>query len=134
MGRVIRPVPAGRQRKGWMGELRAAAERAQEAEAGELRDLLAFAEERLSLIEASVESTAAAWEKRQYWVKADRFRQEWRWCGHRRAAIEAALQANDRALDSVALASLLPELQALTPSKQAARERPWSGMGAMDPP
>ena len=35
----------------------------------------------LEAIDESIEQSVAAWEKRGYWLKADRFRQEWRWAG-----------------------------------------------------
>ncbi|NPV85173.1 MAG: hypothetical protein HPY45_04080 [Anaerolineae bacterium] len=35
----------------------------------------------LSLLEIynTIDKSAAAWEKRDYWIKADRFRREWEW-------------------------------------------------------
>lgn len=44
-------------------------------------DLVAFVVLALEGIEKTVELTTAAWEKRDYWIKADRFRLEWEWAG-----------------------------------------------------
>ncbi len=33
----------------------------------------------LEQIESSVQETCLAWERRDYWVKADQFRAEWNW-------------------------------------------------------
>ena len=43
------------------------------------QDLVAFIIIALSQIAATIDTSVAAWEKRGYWVKADRFRMEWGW-------------------------------------------------------
>ena len=45
----------------------------------ELNDLLAFIVLTLMEIEKTIIKTTAPWEKRDYWVKADKFRREWGW-------------------------------------------------------
>ncbi|MGB9673209.1 MAG: hypothetical protein ACPL3P_03655 [Anaerolineales bacterium] len=45
----------------------------------DIKDIAAYIVVLLEEIYKSVEITSAAWEKRDYWLKADRFRQEWRW-------------------------------------------------------
>ena len=42
-------------------------------------DLVAFIALALLEIDANIEKTVAPWEKRDYWVKADRFRMQWGW-------------------------------------------------------
>ena len=42
-------------------------------------DLLAFIALSLKEIEETIDISVAAWEKRGYWVKADRYRMEWNW-------------------------------------------------------
>ena len=44
-------------------------------------DLVAFIGLSLVAIDANIEQSVKAWEKRDYWVKADRFRMEWSWAG-----------------------------------------------------
>ena len=43
------------------------------------QDLAAFIAISLQKINDTVETSVAAWEKKGYWVKADRFRMEWEW-------------------------------------------------------
>jgi hypothetical protein len=43
------------------------------------RDLAAFIAIALEAVSDTVERTVIPWEKRNYWVKADKFRQEWAW-------------------------------------------------------
>jgi hypothetical protein len=46
---------------------------------GEVRDLAALIVFCLHRIADTVEQTTEAWDKRNYYLKADRFREEWRW-------------------------------------------------------
>jgi len=49
-------------------------------------DLAAFIAISLGAIECTIETSVAPWEKRGYWLKADRFRQDWSWvssCGQK---------------------------------------------------
>jgi hypothetical protein len=43
------------------------------------KDLAAFISAALLAVDETVERTVTPWEKRNYWVKADNFRMEWRW-------------------------------------------------------
>jgi len=58
---------------------------------GTTRDLLAFIAFCLQTIAKGVETTVAPWEKRDYWVKADRFRMEWEWTGTTAMKMKSAL-------------------------------------------
>ena len=81
MGRVVSPNSAGKQRTQLVritaiaiSELLVKSTLDLEA-----RDLAAFISFTLEAINSSIEPTIQAWEKRGYWVKADRFRYEWGW-------------------------------------------------------
>lgn len=43
------------------------------------RDLVAFISINLAEIYNGIDASVAAWEKRGYWVKADKYRMEWMW-------------------------------------------------------
>lgn len=45
----------------------------------EVKDMVAAIVFCLREIDAGIDSSAAAWEKRDYWVKADNLRMEWLW-------------------------------------------------------
>ena len=47
----------------------------------EAKDMAACIVYALGDIEATIEITTAAWEKRDYYLKADKFRLEWEWVG-----------------------------------------------------
>jgi len=45
-------------------------------------DIVAFIALAMEGIDKTVDLTTSAWEKRNYWLKADRFRREWEWAGN----------------------------------------------------
>ena len=59
------------------------------------RDMAAFIALSLQAITETVETTVTAWEKRDYWVKADRFRMDWRWADKFGKAMREAVLAED---------------------------------------
>lgn len=95
---------------------------------GEASDLLAYIALCLREILASVEQSTAAWEKRGYWLKADRFRLDWRWA---EAEYRAAADALDRrapaseALDS--LSALRRRTADLPVPARLRGAKPWTG-------
>jgi hypothetical protein len=81
LGRVINPEHAGEDRTQIVrGIVLALRELAQKLEVDqETRDLASFIGLGLIAIWDGVEASVAPWEKRGYWIKADRFRMEWTW-------------------------------------------------------
>src|SRR6185295_3277858 len=47
----------------------------------EARDMAAMLIYCLTAIDAGIDESALAWEKRDYWVKAEQFRSRWAWAG-----------------------------------------------------
>jgi len=93
----------------------------------ESRDLAAYIVLALEKIAESVETTASAWEKRDYWLKADRFRQEWAWCEARSQALAEALRADDWAGVAQELAFIGQALHAVEVSANNRLGKPWVG-------
>ena len=58
-------------------------------------DKVAFVVLALHKLDESVDQSATAWEKRDYWVKADAFRMEWEWTLGSAERLKAALFAKD---------------------------------------
>jgi hypothetical protein len=73
-------------------------------------DLAAFVVLALEKIQESVESSALAWEKRDYWLKADRFRMEWQWVGELRKRSAVNLMQQDWAFLATDLALVAQHL------------------------
>ena len=81
MGRVINLQGAGKDRKRLTREVVLALQELirQIEPNAQTRDLAAFISINLEAISQTIDLSVAAWEKRGYWVKADRFRLEWAW-------------------------------------------------------
>ena len=58
-------------------------------------DMAAYIVLALEKINETIEAAMVAWEKRDYWVKADQFRQEWSWIEGSQARLKAAVLARD---------------------------------------
>jgi len=130
MSRVLR-IESGTTRRarilrGLAQALRAAAQTRNSSDA-EVQDVLAFLAMGLMSLQDSVEETVSAWERRAYWVKADRFRQQWDWVPRMRARLEASLhqvdliQAGGHALE---IAAVLAELKVRAGRSKG---KPWEG-------
>jgi hypothetical protein len=61
----------------------------------ETRDIVAFISMSQYAVYRTIEPSLAAWEKRGYWVKADKFRLEWEWTEKSSKELKTALVAND---------------------------------------
>lgn len=97
MSRIIQTNGAGKQRTYLTkAVVLAVRQLALQSEPGpEARDLAAFLVLALEAIAATIDESVAAWEKRGYWIKADKFRLEWGWAGDLAARLKAALLADD---------------------------------------
>lgn len=105
MSRVINPDGAGKERtrlvKSIVLALRELMRQTEPNEAS--RDLAAFIALACLEIHETVESSVGAWEKKGYWVKADRFRMDWAWAERCGTQMRNALLQDDWA--TVALVS-----------------------------
>ncbi len=83
MSRVINPESAGKTRnrlvKAMVISIRELFSQPEINDAS--LDVAAFIALTLEAIAQTIEPTIEPWEKRGYWVKADRFRMEWSWAG-----------------------------------------------------
>jgi hypothetical protein len=90
-------------------------------------DLIAFIVLALDSISATIDPSVQAWEKRGYWVKADRFRMDWMWTGQYGKDLRAAFLAEDWAQVALLSAKIGGKLNGI---KIPARHRigqPWAG-------
>lgn len=129
MSRVINPESAGKDRTRLtksivlaMRELAKLNEPTPEA-----RDMAAFIALALEEISAGIDASVAAWEKRDYWVKADRFRMEWLWAGQVAAKMRAAVQADDWAAIAMQMPVLAQKLSKVQVPAAHRLGRPWVG-------
>jgi hypothetical protein len=93
----------------------------------ETKDQAAFIVLALNSISEGIDASVAAWEKRDYWVKADKFRMEWMWAGQVANKMKEAVLSDDWAT----LATLLPQIGQKFSKVQVSDNhrlgRPWVG-------
>jgi hypothetical protein len=97
LSRYINPESAGKERNQLTrATVLAMRELMQQSEPNQSSyDQVAFIVIALEEISNTVEESVAAWEKRGYWVKADRFRMEWEWAGRASNRLCEALKKDD---------------------------------------
>jgi hypothetical protein len=90
-------------------------------------DLAAFIVIMLKAIDQSIDQSVTAWEKRGYWIKADRFRQEWHWAELLGARMEVALKSDDWVDAGTVSALILSKLSKVEVPKRHGLGTPWVG-------
>jgi hypothetical protein len=96
----------------------------------EARDLVVFIALSLKAVGEGIEQSVAAWEKRDYWVKADRFRLEWEWAGRMSGDLLKALLADDWGAIAAECAKLGGKVQGIKLPKNPRAGTPWLGLWA----
>jgi hypothetical protein len=91
------------------------------------RDLAAFIGWALLTVAATIDKTVEAWEKRDYWLKADRFRMEWRWTEQLGALMQAAVLAEEWGEVASVTAQVAGKLGKVEELKRTSVEKPWQG-------
>ena len=129
MSRIIKTETVGKQRSQLSrAVILAVRELAKQTETGsEAHDLAAFISEALRLISEGIDESVNAWEKRGYWIKADRFRMEWSWAGEMSKKMKSAVMGDDwgkLAEYSTVIAQKLPKIKIGTRPRLG---RPWVG-------
>ncbi len=132
MSRVIKPESGARRRTRLMKQMAMALRHAAAGEAGEAtqRDIFAFLSLSLKEVCSSVDETVAAWEKRDYWVKADRFRMEWLWAEEAERGLSASLERGDLGACTQTAAGLASHVNGVKLPKRTPANRPWAGAWA----
>ena len=97
MGRLIKTETVGKDRNRLVrGIVVAIRELMRQEKPDDLTaDLAAFIALALEAIVETIDGSVVAWEKRGYWVKADRFRMEWDWVGRLGGAMRLAVLSGD---------------------------------------
>jgi len=129
MGRVINTDSSGKRRNQLM---RTAAEilrrLSQKPEIDqEVRDMVAELVFLFREIDEGIDSSAAAWEKRDYWMKAEELRQRWGWPG--RAAEQLADIVLNEKWDLLPpmIVRLLPNFNDIKITKYTRKDSEWEG-------
>ena len=129
MSRVINPDSAGKERtRLTKAVVLAIRELARQSEPGrESRDLAAFIALALGIIAETIDASVAAWEKRDYWVKADKFRMEWAWSGQYARKMKTAVLEDNWGLVAQTAAQTAQRLSKVTVPMGNRLGKPWVG-------
>jgi len=129
LSRVINLDSAGKDRtrlsKGIVLALRELAKQSEPT--AYARDLVAFIVIALQTIAEGIDASVAAWEKRDYWVKADRFRMEWMWAGATASKMKIAVQADDWATIAALMPVIAGKFGKIKVSDNHRLGKPWLG-------
>jgi len=93
----------------------------------EAKDLAAFIALALQTISDGIDESVAAWEKRDYWVKADKFRMEWRWAGQTADKMKTALAEDDWGTIAMLMPQIATKLNKIQVSDNHRMGKPWVG-------
>ena len=129
MSPIINPESAGKERtrfsKAIVLAVRELAKQTDVTE--EAKDLAAFIAIALRSISDGIDVSVAAWEKRGYWVKADRFRMDWMWTGQLAEKMKNALQTDDWATMAMLMPQIAQKFSKIEIAKNHRLGKPWVG-------
>jgi len=134
MSRVINPNSAGKERTRLtravalaVRELAKTDPLSNEGQLNEAHDLAAFIVLALEIVAETIEVSVVAWEKRNYWVKADKFRMEWRWAGQYSSLMREAVLKDDWVNVAKIAMQVAVKLQKIKISDKHRMGHPWKG-------
>jgi len=81
----------------------------------------------LQKIDAGIDDSALAWEKRDYWVKAEQFRARWAWAGEAADELNSVVVHGAWEQLPVVLADLLPHFTEIRIAKLTRSPGLWRG-------
>jgi len=129
LSRLINPDSAGKDRarlsKAIVLSVRELAR--QKDITSEAKDLAAFIALALQTISEGIDVSVAAWEKRGYWVKADRFRMEWLWTGQYAEKMKSAVLKDDWGTIAALMPQIAMKFGKIEVSENHRLGKPWVG-------
>jgi len=129
MGRVINPDSNGKQRNQLLRTIAEVLRRlGQKPEMDdEGKDMVALLVFSLREIDQGIEESAQAWEKRDYWMKADELRNRWSWAGRMADQLQAVVFRDAWAELPPLMIKLFPYVSDINVSKMTRKEDLWMG-------
>jgi hypothetical protein len=129
MGRVINTDSPGKRRNQLM---RTAAELLRHLSQkngidADARDMLALLVSCLREISNGIDESTVAWEKRDYWIKAEEFRQRWSWTGKMADDLEDIIIQEDWGQLPPLMVSLFPYFADIKVTKFTRKPSLWKG-------
>lgn len=91
------------------------------------KDMLSFIVYGLRSMDQSIDSSASAWEKRDYYVKADQLRREWLWLPDTANRLDVMIRSGDWATMPIELAGLAARFSDVRVSTLTKSPALWQG-------
>ena len=129
MGRVINIDSPGKERNQWRRTVAEALRHLMSKKDldEEAKDLAALVVIGLRGISDTIEKTVEPWEKRNYYLKADRFRLEWEWAGGAASRMAATIKGGKWQDLPPQLAELMPHFADIRIAKLMRSPETWKG-------
>ncbi len=129
MSRVYNPDSAGKERNQLTRSIVLALRELMKQQGTDdlTRDLAAYVALALDEVNGTIEASVGAWEKRGYWVKADKFRLEWEWTSSYARTMSEALRKDDWATVAMTSAKIAQKLNKITVPERNRLGTPWVG-------
>ena len=129
MSPIINPESAGKERTQLTRAIvLAVRELAKQTDiTNETKDLAAFIALALKNISEGIDVSVAAWEKRGYWVKADRFRMDWLWTGQYADKMKVAIFTDDWGTIAMLMPQIAQKFNKIVISENHRLGKPWAG-------
>lgn len=129
MSRVINLDGPGKRRNHWRRSVAEALRRLMakpelDAEARDLAALIVFG---LRGIAGTIEESVDAWERRNYYLKADRFRLEWEWAGESAEQMATTIRSGSWVELPTQFAKLMPHFSDIRVVKLTRKPETWKG-------
>lgn len=93
----------------------------------ETDDMVAFIILALMEIADGIDKSVAAWEKRGYWVKADKYRMEWLWTGELASKLKTAFDTQEWEKVASLLIEIMTKFNNIKVSDRHRMGKPWIG-------
>jgi hypothetical protein len=94
---------------------------------GEAKDLTALVVLSLHAIAETVDQTIDAWERRDYWMKAERFREKWRWLDPLTDELSGVIHEGQWDQLPSVLARLMPHFADIRVKRMTRKPTLWQG-------
>ena len=94
----------------------------------ESRDMVSLLVYSLREIDNGIDRSVLAWEKRDYWIKAERFRVRWDWVRRYADELETIIRSDDWGQLPLVMVQLLPYFEHIKVVKFTRSPRLWQGV------
>ena len=89
------------------------------------KDIVAFVILALKQISEGIDNSVAAWEKRGYWVKADKYRMDWQWTGVTAEKLNSAFRKENWTEIAPIMLEIISHFDTIKISNQHRMGTPW---------